>query len=216
MNTVPTQNKWYNKTWLVVILCILFFPVGLYALWKNIHISRTWKIIVTVFFAGMVLAQYNKNEKSLTKNTSEESDLNSKSQDQTVGIGQPLKTEYFEITVNKANLTDRINTGNQFTDLDAESDINYLVLNTTFKNIDNESRMIIEGSIWINYNGKDYEFDKSEVIMLEDWNLALATINPLTSKTGNIVYKIPKEIKGDAYYQPGRTLNDEKIYLGTF
>ena len=44
------ELKWYNKTWLVVLLIIIFFPVGLYALWKNETISKGWKIGVAAFF----------------------------------------------------------------------------------------------------------------------------------------------------------------------
>lgn len=38
--------------------------------------------------------------------------------------------------------------------------------------------------------------------------------NPLTSKTTNIVYKIPAEIKGAAYYRPGRSSKKDLIELG--
>lgn len=132
-----------------------------------------------------------------------------------VKVGEILKTDYFDITVNKVGLNNSVDTGNEFSDLKPESGINYLVINATFKNTDRESRMLVDGSVWINYNGKDYEFDKSEPIMLEGWGLLLEQINPLTSKTTNLVYKIPTEVKGDAYWQPGRSDDDERIYLGT-
>jgi hypothetical protein len=60
---------------LVVILCIIFFPVGLYALWKNQFISKGWKIGVSIFFLFLVLGQigntekYFKNEQELTNTT---------------------------------------------------------------------------------------------------------------------------------------------------
>ena len=74
--------------------------------------------------------------------------------------------------------------------------------------------MLTDGSVWVNYNGKDYEFDKSETIMAEGYGLLLDQINPLTSKTTNLVYKIPAEVKGEAYWQPGRASDDERILLG--
>lgn len=70
-NSTPEQ-KWYDKTWLVVVLCIFFFPVGLYALWKNASIAKGWKIGVTVFFALVVLAQLGK-DKSKTDGTADNS-----------------------------------------------------------------------------------------------------------------------------------------------
>lgn len=132
----------------------------------------------------------------------------------TIGVGQVLRTEYFDVTVNKASTNQSVRTGNQFADKDPEQGILYLILNVTYKNTDNESRMISDGSVFINYNGKMYEYDKAETIMLDGWGILLDQINPLTSKTTNIVYKIPAEIKGSAYYEPGRNYDSKRIYLG--
>lgn len=38
------SNPWYEKTWITIILCIVFFPVGLYALWKNSSILKDGKL----------------------------------------------------------------------------------------------------------------------------------------------------------------------------
>jgi len=43
-----TKKNWYDKTWLVGLLCWLFFPVGLYGLWKSERIKIGWKIGVTL------------------------------------------------------------------------------------------------------------------------------------------------------------------------
>jgi hypothetical protein len=220
MDNSTTQSKWYDKTWLVIVLCIIFFPVGLYALWKNQSISKGWKIGVTVVIALIVLAQIGKDKKDSSTSADNSS---SSSSDQTeqkteapkgVGIGETLHTDYFDITVNKVSLEDRVNTGNEFADLKPEQGNLYLIINASFKNTDKESRMLMDGSVWINYNGKNYEFDKAETVMLEGWGLLLDQINPLTTKTTNLVYKIPAEIKGDAYWQPGRADSDQKIFLG--
>lgn len=69
-NSTPEQ-KWYDKTWLVVVLCIFFFPVGLYALWKNASIAKGWKIGVTAFFALAVIANLaSKKDGDKTASTS--------------------------------------------------------------------------------------------------------------------------------------------------
>jgi hypothetical protein len=57
-------NAWYEKTSLVIILCIIFFPVGLYALWKNSRIAKGWKIGVTALFAIILLASLTDNEEN--------------------------------------------------------------------------------------------------------------------------------------------------------
>jgi hypothetical protein len=58
------SNAWYEKTSLVIILCIIFFPVGLYALWKNSRIAKGWKIGVTALFAIILLASLTDNEEN--------------------------------------------------------------------------------------------------------------------------------------------------------
>lgn len=52
MTTLPTpsptsSDKWHDKTWLLIVLCIVVFPVGIYALWKTSAIPSHWKIPVT-------------------------------------------------------------------------------------------------------------------------------------------------------------------------
>lgn len=129
-------------------------------------------------------------------------------------VGETLSTRYFDVTVNEVYVQDRVNTGNEFADLKKEEGNQYLILNATFKNTDDESRMISDGEVLINYDGKDYLFDTSETILLEGWGTMLDQLNPLTSKTTNLVYKIPREIVGPAFYRPGRSSDDDLIVLG--
>jgi hypothetical protein len=43
-----TAVKWYDKTWLVIVLWLIVFPVGLYGLWKSDVHSQGLKIGLTV------------------------------------------------------------------------------------------------------------------------------------------------------------------------
>jgi hypothetical protein len=56
MNESNTDKKWYNKTWLVVLSCLVFFPIGLFALWKNEVMSKNVKIGLTALTVVFVLA----------------------------------------------------------------------------------------------------------------------------------------------------------------
>jgi hypothetical protein len=161
------------------------------------------------------IANMGKDDGKETKVAGLTSKKNDSHQKPEITVGQALKTEYFEVTVNKVETSERISSGNEYiADTKADEGSRFLILHTTFKNIDNESRMITDGEVLINYNGKDYKFDKSETIMQDGYGLFLDQINPLTSKTTKLVYRIPDEIKGNAYYHPGRSDDDHVILLG--
>lgn len=166
-------------------------------------------IIIFFFVILMVVAL------SMQSNKDSYSSAQTKSAQMAVGIGQILSTRYFDVTINTVDTYKSVNLGNVYLDLKEEPETNYLVLNITFKNTDNESRMITDGEVLVNYNGKEYKFDKSEPVLADGWGLFLDQINPLTSKTTTLVYKIPKEISGKAFYKPGRASRKDLIYLGS-
>ncbi|TXK52336.1 hypothetical protein FVR03_01080 [Pontibacter qinzhouensis] len=58
----PIQNKWYNKTWLVILLLLFIFPVGIYALWKSERIGQLWKIGITVLLVLGIIANLSKDK----------------------------------------------------------------------------------------------------------------------------------------------------------
>ncbi len=172
--------------------------------------SRKQVLSLVSFFVLLLLAfGSTDNEKSSSDGTTATTTTK-----KSVNIKEPLNTTYFAVTVNSVNVKNRVRTGNQFADLKPEAGSSYLILNTTFKNIDNESRMLSDGAVIINYNGKDYNFDKSETVMLKGWGILMEQLNPLTSITTNLVYKIPAEISGQAYYYPGRSASGDRIYIG--
>lgn len=86
MNISTTQNKWYNKTWIVIFLCILFFPIGLYALWKNETITKGWKIGITIAISLILISQLGNDKKdnnlNLKNSSTSESPTNNLSQEQ--------------------------------------------------------------------------------------------------------------------------------------
>ena len=47
--------KIYEKNWFIILMLVLFFPVGLFLMWKNAKWNKTVKIIISVFFAIMVI-----------------------------------------------------------------------------------------------------------------------------------------------------------------
>ena len=53
--------KWYQKTSGVIVLLILFFPVGLYLMWKNDLWTKKTRWIVTSVIALFVIANAKNN-----------------------------------------------------------------------------------------------------------------------------------------------------------
>jgi hypothetical protein len=54
-NPAKPSEQWYDKTWLVIFLCVFVFPVGLYALWKSAKISKNWKFAGTAIVGLLVI-----------------------------------------------------------------------------------------------------------------------------------------------------------------
>ena len=176
----------------------------------NQKIDKKGCVIIFVFiaFIGLIVALFTGNQDPSTPTKETKSKVYSK-------IGEVLKTEFFDVTVNKIFLTDFINFHNEFMDVKAGEGNKFLILNVTVKNTDKETRtMFSDGILWINYNGQEYKYETSETILNEGWGFILDAINPLVSKTTRIVYKMPKEVTGEAYFQSSRSNNDERIYLG--
>lgn len=58
------EQKWYDKTWLVIVLLIIFFPLGLYTLWMNKNIKKGWKIAVSIIYGLIILSNFSNIKKT--------------------------------------------------------------------------------------------------------------------------------------------------------
>ena len=63
------ESKWYDKKALVIILLIIFFPVGLYALWKNNKFSMISKGIITAVIAILLIFGFMGEQEDQGKGT---------------------------------------------------------------------------------------------------------------------------------------------------
>ncbi|WP_445721829.1 hypothetical protein [Flavobacterium sp.] len=66
------ERHWYDKTGLVIILCIFIFPVGIYALWKNQSISKGWKIAVTAIIGLIFIVNVGNKDKKNSDSSKKE------------------------------------------------------------------------------------------------------------------------------------------------
>ena len=72
------SNNWYDKTWLVLVLCFIFFPLGLFALWKNSSIPKFWKILITSIIALILIAAFSDTKEISTKSNKENVEIDKK------------------------------------------------------------------------------------------------------------------------------------------
>ncbi len=121
---------------------------------------------------------------------------------------------YFKVKAERGEYRNSVGTGNRFSEPKTWDGSRFYIVHASFKNMDTESRLPVEGSLFINYNGKDYEFDSVEPIMSEGYNIWFRKINPLITMKTKLVYRIPNEIYGDVYWRPGRNSDDTRLWVG--
>ena len=56
--------KLYEKNWFVVLMLILFFPVGLYLMWKHTKWNKVVKIVISVFFGILIICSSGNENKT--------------------------------------------------------------------------------------------------------------------------------------------------------
>ena len=49
---------WYYKTWFVILMLIIIFPIGLILMWKSPNFGTPSRVIVTVLFVGFSVYAY--------------------------------------------------------------------------------------------------------------------------------------------------------------
>lgn len=142
------------------------------------------------------------------------SDPDNQALKQTVEIGEILTTDIFEIITKKIEIFDSIKTSAPNSNLIYDKGIKYITIDAEFKNIDKENQIPSEGNIWIYDKSVIYVIDEIEEIKYEGKELPTEQIKPQTQKRIKLVYSIPAEINGTAYWIPEKRNFDLRIHLG--
>lgn len=92
MSTSEKSKKFYEKGWFCILMLILFFPVGLFLMWRYKIFSKTARTIITVFiaiaFVGNVLLNNtadseNQESETTIQNTEKSNKVTTESQKET-------------------------------------------------------------------------------------------------------------------------------------
>lgn len=69
---MKNNNKWYKSTWFTILMLVIFFPVGLFLMWKYMN-WKTWvKVVITVAIALIVIGNMGKSPSTNKSNNSNE------------------------------------------------------------------------------------------------------------------------------------------------
>ena len=126
-------------------------------------------------------------------------------------VGDTLELRRFNVTLNKAWVDVRTDTGNEFIDIDAGDGNIFVIVNATWENIDNQSRMAFPGNLVFELDGQEYTVESTESVLSEGWDMLLETLSPLERFTTNLVYKLPAREGMVGWWDFG---GEDYFYLG--
>lgn len=135
-----------------------------------------------------------------TDNQNEQEQVNETSPTETLyKIGDTITIDEWEITLNSAEVTDRIDNGNSgMFYFSPKEGSKYLVVNATVKNLSKDSKTFLP-TVYMNSDVKatvhyqEYEFTSTNLLGCSD-DLHSTSLNPLSSKTGIIAFEIAEDV----------------------
>jgi hypothetical protein len=125
-------------------------------------------------------------------------------------VGQTAHSGQFDVTVRGVRFAETLGRG--FGEEKATPGTVFAVLDILVRCVDNESRFYTAGDLLVELDGKTLKFDRSETVLgLES---PVGSINPMTEKSGYVVYKIPTAAaNAPLHWTPGRGFDKVRFAL---
>jgi len=60
------RSKWYHRTGGIILWIIIFYPVGLYLMWRYASWSKKWKLGITGIYALFMMGMFNLPEQEVS------------------------------------------------------------------------------------------------------------------------------------------------------
>jgi hypothetical protein len=197
MEKPSTPKKWYNNGLAVFLLLLLFFPVGLYGLWRGNAYSRSSKIVLTFFVMASLMLYCENVKKSSTRyaaaNTLIPADETPSAAQYQAKVGEELSVGSFVYRVNDFYFAKSL--GNEFSKTKADGI--FLLVDLTLMNNDKESHTI-DNSLFKLTDQTGTEFESSNegstaLMMAGKETLFLKNCNPKIQKAGFLVFEVPEK-----------------------
>lgn len=82
------NKKWYQKSWGIILILFLFFPIGIFLMWKHSNWNKLIKIIITIIlvFPFIIVMFTGNSETSDNTNNTTENTTNQLEQSNTILI----------------------------------------------------------------------------------------------------------------------------------
>ena len=168
--------------------------------WHGMAIAAIAPILCAVIIGGKLVT----SDKATTSAVAATS--------QTLQIGQTAHSDKFEVTVRNIQFTEVLGEG--FAETRADTGTVFAVIEVMVRCVDKESRFYNSGDLYAEVNGTELKYDNSEVILGLDSHMGM--INPLTEKTGFVVYMIPQEVaSAKLSWTPSMEFSDVRFNLTT-
>ena len=129
MKEMNSNKKFYQRAWFVIIMLVLFAPIGLYIMWAKTDWSKTAKIVATVLVACLYLYVYitdvSKRNLSNTQSNSNSTFSEESEEKPTIKVnGAKYIDDQLVITTQKTDYSLSINTGSQTSQTDVSLTVN--------------------------------------------------------------------------------------------
>lgn len=98
------NTKWYEKNLAIILFLICFFPVGLFLMWKYSNWNKAAKIVISIFFGIVLLANVGSNKTNQTTTTKAD----------TAVVQEHPKEDNIEDNTKNVELSDRWNEDSTF------------------------------------------------------------------------------------------------------
>jgi hypothetical protein len=135
--TSNEAHKWYQKTWGIVALLVLFFPAGLFLMWKHAKWNKVVKSVVTGVFVLLIMGMMNA-EPSATPATQNQNSATSEKpakevkQETVYKLDEPIQGKSLEVTV--TDVTQKTSVGSQYLNEKASEGAILIAIQWQYKN----------------------------------------------------------------------------------
>lgn len=173
--------------------------------------ATTWRwkgmvgaAIAPVFATVLIGSQVFGSKENASASTATASDI------QFAQIGQTAQSSQFNVTVRGVRFAETLGRG--LGEEKATPGTVFAVLDVLVRCVDSESRFYTPGDLLVELDGKSLKFDRSEMVLgLES---PFGNINPMTEKSGFVVYKIPvAATNAPLHWTPGRGFDKLRFVL---